>query len=181
MASIIFQPVIVIMVGYPGSGKSTFASELVRRAPRRGQFWNQRWIRVSQDEMGSRREYEIAVENHLREGGSVVVDRCNIDIAQRSIWIRMGHANNALVISVFCDTPFYMCASRVMRRSRFDHPTLHGDMKSMTVMTVMRRFESSFVFPMVHEGFRLCYHLEPNRESFDSTIQAILEHYHSNS
>lgn len=68
---------LVVMVGPPGCGKST-TSELFRRSG---------WIIVSQDELGSRQHCETAVFHALASQQRVVVDRTNIDQAQRSHWV----------------------------------------------------------------------------------------------
>ena len=41
------------------------------------------WERVNQDEMGTRKVCETRTEQALQKGKSVVIDRCNFDIAQR--------------------------------------------------------------------------------------------------
>jgi predicted kinase len=66
-------PQVLVMVGIPGSGKSTIANELVAMG----------WERVNQDDLGSRRVCETRMEDALKRGKSVVVDRCNFDISQR--------------------------------------------------------------------------------------------------
>jgi len=70
---------VLLLVGLPGSGKTTFASRLVEVGG---------WVRVSQDEVGGSRQ---AVERHflraLESGNAVVVDRCNCTVQQRSWFI----------------------------------------------------------------------------------------------
>lgn len=69
----IMLPQVLIMVGVPGSGKSTIANQLVEMG----------WERVNQDELGTRRVCETRMESALQRGKSIVIDRCNFDISQR--------------------------------------------------------------------------------------------------
>ena len=88
------KQVLLILVGLPGSSKSTFANALAGSS--REPNWNQnssvtthttrcvsrrQWTRVSQDEAPSRRrqECERQVIEALRRGENVVVDRVNFD------------------------------------------------------------------------------------------------------
>ncbi|KAL6764604.1 hypothetical protein V8C86DRAFT_2473181, partial [Haematococcus lacustris] len=71
---------VLVLVGVPGSGKSTIAQEL-REAG---------WVVVNQDVLGSRRSCEAAFDEALQAGRNVVVDRCNFDEAQRSTWVQLS-------------------------------------------------------------------------------------------
>jgi ABC-type glutathione transport system ATPase component len=80
-ASVGLEPqTLLILVGLPGSGKSTFTHALTalpvdaRHRP---------WIRASQDDSfsGKRGEVEYTVRRALQRGCNVVVDRVNFDAA----------------------------------------------------------------------------------------------------
>jgi predicted kinase len=106
-------PQVLVMVGIPGSGKSTIANQLVQLG----------WERVNQDEMGTRKACELRMEQSLQKGKSVVVDRCNFDIAQRRTWFKLagkyGVTNiNALVLDISPE----VCKQRIAVRK--DHPTI---------------------------------------------------------
>lgn len=61
------------MVGLPGSGKTTFAEQLVAR----GTACGQRWIRVSQDLLKKRDACLRLAASSLQDGINVVIDRTN--------------------------------------------------------------------------------------------------------
>lgn len=71
-------PRVVVLVGIPGCGKTTFSQRLVDVG----------WARVSQDDMGGdRKKCERHMVRELKQARHVVVDRCNFDAAQRKHWV----------------------------------------------------------------------------------------------
>ena len=56
--------ILVVLVGVPGSGKSTFSSQLLERAP-------PRWTRISQDVLGTRKRCLGAARRALEDGSNV--------------------------------------------------------------------------------------------------------------
>ncbi|KAL6764605.1 AAA domain-containing protein, partial [Haematococcus lacustris] len=113
---------VLVLVGVPGSGKSTIAQQL-REAG---------WVVVNQDVLGSRRSCEAAFDEALQAGRNVVVDRCNFDAAQRSTWVRLSLQYSSpfnsqavpgvLLIALELDLPLALCIQRVEQRR--GHPTL---------------------------------------------------------
>lgn len=68
------QPVMLVLVGVPGSGKSTFAEQLAAGS-------RQSFMRVNQDTIkngkrGTREQCLARAKEHLRSGASVIIDRC---------------------------------------------------------------------------------------------------------
>lgn len=59
------KPLLLVLVGIPGSGKSTLSARLR----------DEGWAVVSQDVLGDRRSCEAATARHLREGRNTVIDR----------------------------------------------------------------------------------------------------------
>lgn len=60
------KPHLLVLVGVPGSGKSTVAERLRKEGD---------WAVVSQDVLGDRRACESATAKFLRAGRNVVIDR----------------------------------------------------------------------------------------------------------
>jgi predicted kinase/endonuclease/exonuclease/phosphatase family metal-dependent hydrolase len=99
------SPVIIVLVGAPGSGKSTLAALL-----------SPRFVRVSQDELGSRHKCEDAAGAALQCGSNVVIDRCNFDSQQRSAWLSIANKFSARSVAVQLDVPLSVCLERVAAR-----------------------------------------------------------------
>ena len=74
---------VVVLVGAPGSGKSTLCLELERTTC--GPL-----VRISQDDLGSRKACERLAQRSLKQRRSVIIDRCNFDAQQRSTWLTIA-------------------------------------------------------------------------------------------
>eukprot|EP00929_Paragymnodinium_shiwhaense_P098631 TRINITY_DN6010_c0_g2_i1.p1 TRINITY_DN6010_c0_g2~~TRINITY_DN6010_c0_g2_i1.p1 ORF type:complete len:2002 (-),score=499.81 TRINITY_DN6010_c0_g2_i1:260-6265(-) len=140
---------LLLLCGLPGSGKSTIAAKL------REQFG---WQVVNQDSLGSRQACMKAAREVLSSQtanglpGKLVVDRCNVDKSQRSIWVQLATEEFGLgaleLACVWLDVREDECGRRVLKR--FDHKTLAADASSLRVI---RGFADTFEPPSNREGF----------------------------
>jgi len=159
-----FQPSnqkMLLMVGYPGSGKSTIAKQLIAAQAN--------LARVNQDEMGTRKACEHAARMAFGKGQNVIVDRCNFDYQQRNVWLKLALERGCNdVRCLLLNIPIEVCKSRVLVRT--DHPTLGANQESLQIV---QKFVSTFVPPLKEEGFTEIISVE-NDEQIEAAVQSIL-------
>ena len=109
---------LVVLVGIPGSGKSTFARQVIAdtmATPSRAQ-----WAYVGQPSSptsasGRRRKCIKEAERALGAGEHVLIDRCNIDEEQRAHWLGLRGAQFTHRVTVVFDVRKADAMERVLR------------------------------------------------------------------
>ena len=107
-------PSVLVLVGLPGSGKSTFYAALEALAP-------SEYVRVCQDVLKTKPKCEKAAKAAIDEGKVAVIDRTNVDAKQREPWVGLASSLGVPVTAVYFDVPPPLCMERV--KSRTDHET----------------------------------------------------------
>ena len=105
-------PKMIVLVGLPGSGKSTFSNWITSKV--------KNVIRVSQDEQG-RKAVCDTISKHISGPELIIVDRCNLKISDRSEWTGYLKQNQTAWVIQFSTEP-EECIYRAQHRP--DHPTL---------------------------------------------------------
>lgn len=130
---------IIVLIGLPGSGKSTVAKIL----------GNQGYVRINQDELGSRNACKKEAAEALAANKSIVVDRCNFNSGQRQTWIELAKIYQvSRVVAVHLDVPAEVCIERASKRQ--NHPTIKD---AETAQKAVKTMISDFTFPSKDEGF----------------------------
>jgi len=118
------KPVLLLLVGVQGSGKSTFSLELERAGA-------SEWTRINQDSIkagakGTRKECERAARECLSNGRNCIIDRMNLTPDQRQSFIFIASVLGCKVHVVVLNLDPQLCSHRVANRK--DHEGgVHGD------------------------------------------------------
>lgn len=129
-----------ILVGLPGSGKSTVVKELYPN-----------WVRINQDSLGNR---QACVEECLKafnQGKDVIIDRSNVNKSQRSTWINLGlNYGVESITCVFLNENPDLCVDRINLRK--GHETIAESMPLDKKRRIVYDFYNSLEIPSLDEG-----------------------------
>ncbi|KDP22862.1 hypothetical protein JCGZ_00449 [Jatropha curcas] len=139
------KPIVVILVGAPGSGKSTFCDHVIRASSRL-------WARICQDTInngksGTKPQCLKSAASALKEGKSVFIDRCNLDKEQRADFVKLG-GSEIDVHAVVLDLPAQLCISRSVKRTAHE-----GNLQGGKAAAVVNKMLQKKELPKLSEGF----------------------------
>ena len=140
----------LMLVGIPGSGKSTFSTALARRATAAT------FVAVNQDTIGkngrrgTREQCLEKARQALRAGRCVVVDRCHCEPAQRAPFLRVAHDHGAAAHALVLALPRALCLARAAARA--DHE-VSGPGAARVVNMMASAFAKPGGMPAAREGF----------------------------
>ncbi len=156
------QPLLLILVGVQGSGKTSFCQTL-----------GQGWCHLSQDTInsgrpGERKDVELAARSILKQKQkSVVIDRMHLDAAQRQYFVQIGKEAG---VNVHC-LVFVAAKDDITKRvkERTNHPGgVEGEQGAKLAVASL----SKLIKPTYNEGFALINHTH-------SGISPIMDAYRS--
>jgi len=132
---------VIILTGLPGAGKSTVCKN-----------WYPNYVRINQDNLGSRDACIKEMIQCLEQNQNVIVDRVNHTTKQRKFWIDLALQHGAeSVTSVVLQVPEEECVARIHNRK--DHETIKEDMPLEQKKSIVYKFNKDFEMPSLSEGF----------------------------
>jgi atypical dual specificity phosphatase len=129
-----------VLMGLPGSGKSSFCKSLMARDPGG-------WNCISQDDSGSRLACEAEIGR--KPNGRVLLDRCNTAPSDRKGWLELASNWCTSPVCVWFDYDRDLCISRAQLRA--GHPTLPPGNR---VRNAVEQMSKIFARPTLREGFK---------------------------
>jgi predicted kinase len=118
------KPILAVMVGISGSGKSTFANGL--KTSLKAELVETDAIRVeltgnAEDQSQNGKVFAIAkrrVNDYLSSGKNAIIDATSLSVRDRKEWIEVAKTNNAEVRAYFVDTPVDVAKRQNASRNR---------------------------------------------------------------
>ena len=118
------KPILAVMVGISGSGKSTHANGL--KTSLNAQLIETDAIRQeltgnAEDQTQNGRVFDVAkrrVDNALSQEKNTIIDATSLSVKDRKDWIEIGKANGAEVRAYFVDTPVDVAKRQNSNRTR---------------------------------------------------------------
>lgn len=164
---------IVLLCGIAGSGKSTYAKKFMGNLQ---PDYRKKWAVSNQDALGSRKKVLSHARTALLAKKSVIIDRCNYDVEQRSHWVNLAQEFNistllCLVMPSYRDS--WLCASRAEERGNSDGVHEEG----VNWRGVCIQMARGFQYPTLEEGYTglfICNN-DQDLDTFANTIKDVGE------
>jgi len=158
-------PSLIMLVGLPASGKTTFSSTID------DQIVN--IVRINQDEIRAKGKCEELFSQATKNGKTVILDRCNLALNERKYWLDMNLGKNK-VWCIYFNATVEECKWRI--KNRLNHPTV----KAFAGEKIIDCQKSKLINPVLTEGFDELYTVgsfkEANQFLLKNRMQSI-SHY----
>lgn len=132
-------PGLIMLVGPPCSGKSTFSLEMQK-------YYGNQIVHINQDELGKKACEELFI-NKAKSSSTIILDRCNISKEERKSWLSCYPVSKKK-ICVWFNYDISVCVDRVKKRT--NHPTIKNGVSGTKIIEEMyEKIEN----PILAEGF----------------------------
>ncbi|KAI8428499.1 hypothetical protein MSG28_007291 [Choristoneura fumiferana] len=132
---------ILVLVGYPGSGKSFIAKQIETKS-------QHKYVAVCRDVLGSWQKCAAEAKKLLQQGKSVIVDSTNPDVESRGRWTSLAKEMN-----VEC-----RCAKMMTTKAHAQHNNKFRELMKMNHVPVndiiFHSYKNKFKDPIPSEGFK---------------------------
>ncbi len=133
------MPKLIIMVGFPGSGKTEYADKYFPT-----------FVVASQDAIGSTNKFYSIIKTYMDDRYDIVADRCNHTHAHREELIELARREGYWVEIIWIVTPHNLALKRLNERQK--HLTIDPDWSSVEKERIYWHFADEFDVPNMDEG-----------------------------
>ena len=130
-----FKPEIVILIGYPGCGKSRFSKKFY-----------QKYNLINRDTLKTKGKCKKLVKTHVKNNNNIIIDNTNPDIETRKEYIEIAKSNNYYIkcyyFNIGLDISKHLNNLRMKLFNKDKIPEI-----------VYRIFNKKLEYPSVNEGF----------------------------
>ncbi|MFT4244141.1 MAG: RNA ligase [Candidatus Woesearchaeota archaeon] len=102
------KPILIILVGLQGCGKSTFATQLIKIS-------NQKYTIISQDNLGRKKHLDL-FNQLIDKNENIIIDRTNHTQKQRENYTTIGFNSKYHVIVINLNITFKKCVNNILKR-----------------------------------------------------------------
>jgi bifunctional polynucleotide phosphatase/kinase len=136
---------LIIMVGYPGSGKSTFVKKYLIK---------NNFESINQDKLKSKKKCLDMCEKYMKQEQNIVVDNTNSDLEIRKLYIDLGKKYNYNIRCFIMNTTEEHARHNNMYRYLYQNKEKVPDI-------VYRIFNKKYKLPQLSEGFKDIVNINP--------------------
>ena len=118
------KPILAVMVGISGSGKSFFSTGLQSSLGAKlvqTDAIRQELTGDATDQTQNHRVFSIArrrVNDELAQGKNVIIDATSLNVKDRKDWVEIGRVNNAEIRAYYVDVSINVAKERNAKRAR---------------------------------------------------------------
>lgn len=139
----------IILVGLPGSGKSTFCDLFSS---------NELKVNILNQDLIGRKLCEESLLKSIKEYDITILDRVNVTKEDRKYWLKLSLLSPKQCLCIYLSTPKFICIDRV--KNRENHPTIRKGGGERIINETNTKFE----VPEKIEGFNDIIHLEDEED-----------------
>ncbi|CAH2048603.1 unnamed protein product, partial [Iphiclides podalirius] len=155
---------ILVLVGYPGSGKSFLAKQIEQKS-------SYKYVAVCRDVLGSWQKCVSEATRILQQGKSVVVDSTNPDVESRARWLTL-----AKDMKVEC-----RCAKMTTSKAHAQHNNKFRELMKIKHLPVndivFHTFKNKYQEPSTKEGFKEVIEVKFNPKFEDEETEKLYRMY----
>lgn len=128
----------IMLVGLPGSGKSTFCNLFLT---------NNLDVKIINQDLSGKKNCQNFLLKYIKEHQITILDRTNYTIKNRKEWLELTQLLPRECLCVYLNTPKFICINRTNNRN--NHPTVSLNSGKNIINDIDKKFEE----PTINEGF----------------------------